>query len=175
LAVISLGLVLRARSAPGTRVRLARGSLFLVTLLVSVTGHWGGVLVFGPEYYSSAWPWGPPESPPPQIPPTTHVSFVADIAPIIKESCFKCHGGEKSVKGGLNLSTKALMMKGGDSGAVIVLMKPLESSFYTLLLSKESEERMPKKAKRLPGDQIEKIRRWILDGAEWPETFDFRK
>jgi uncharacterized membrane protein len=172
-------LVVKARSAQGKIVQAARASLFLAMILVSVTGHWGGQISFGENYYSAAWPWSPPpKDEGTRYIPLGNVDFVADVAPIIKESCFVCHGGEKSGKngkGGLLLTTKALAMKGGDGGPCIVPGKPDKSSFYTLLNSKKPDELMPKKAKPLPAEKIAKVRRWIELGAEWPEGFEFKK
>jgi hypothetical protein len=112
------------------------------------------------------------------MPAGSRVDFVADIAPILKRSCFSCHGGEKSGKngkGGLKLSTKALAMKGGDGGACIVPEDPAKSSFYTLLLEEAPDKRMPEKAAPLPHAEIQKIRKWIEQGAEWPEGFELKK
>jgi uncharacterized membrane protein len=175
VALVALCFLFRARSAEGRRTLVARASLYAVAILVGLAGHWGGVLVYGPDYYTSALPGATPDPLPPEPSATAKVDFRADIAPIIEKSCFKCHGGAQGKKGGLNLSTKALTLKGGDSGGVIVPAQPKQSSFYTLLLSKDSEERMPKKAKALPPDQIEKIRRWIEQGADWPDGFEFKK
>src|SRR5262249_38486408 len=151
----ALALVFKARAAQGWIVQAARGSLFLTMVLVSLTGHWGGQMSFGPTWYSDAWPWAKPptEDKPPLYIPSGKIDFVADIAPIVKESCFLCHGGEKGDKngeGGLLLTTRTLAMKGGDEGPCIVPFKPQESTFYTLLIHKKPNLRMPKKAPQLP-------------------------
>jgi len=175
-----LGLVFKARTAQGWIVQAARGSLFLLMTLVSLTGHWGGQISFGETYYSDAWPW---KKPPADDGKTLHtpvgrIDFETHIAPMIKESCFVCHGGEKSGKngkGGLKLTTKALAMKGGAGGPCIVPGKPAESSFYTLLIDTDPDKRMPEKAKALPKEQIERVKRWIEQGADWPDGFEFKK
>jgi uncharacterized membrane protein len=179
VAMIALFLVNRARATEGRKVQVARGSLFLSMILVSITGHWGGVLVYGPDYYSDALPEcfkiRKKDPDPPLQRPRSRVDFVVDIAPIIEASCFKCHGGAKGVKGKLSLATKALAMKGGANGKVIEPRDPANSSFYTLLLEEDEEKRMPEKAKALPQEQILKIKKWIEEGAEWPEGFEFKK
>jgi uncharacterized membrane protein len=178
LALVAWLLVERARHAEGTRVRLARGSLFLATILAGLAGHWGGVLVYGNEYYVSGWPWGKKETEVPEMPASSWVDFREDIAPILRKSCFSCHGGDKSGKngkGGLRLSTKALAMKGGDAGSCIAPGDPAKSSLYTLLLEEDPDKRMPEKAKPLPRAEIQKIRKWILEGAEWPDGFELKE
>lgn len=180
VAAGAMVLVTKARAAQGWIVQAARGSLFLGMIVVSLTGHWGGQISFGETYYSDAWPWKkpPPEDRLPLLITSGKIDFAADIAPIIKDSCFLCHGGEKggkNGKGGLRLTTKALAMKGGDGGPCIVPGKPGDSSFYTLLVTKDPDARMPEKAKPLPAEQIEKVRRWIEQGADWPEGYEFKK
>ncbi len=186
-AIVAMVLVYRARAGSGSSVAVARGVLVLGAILVGLTGHWGGVLVHGDDYYSSALPeWLGGDPPPPPLPPPGKdvrqypgkVDFVRDIAPILQKSCFSCHGGEKSGKNGkgeLKLTTRALAMKGGTNGVCIKSGKPDESSFYTLLIETDDDKRMPDKAKPLPRDQILLIRRWIAEGADWPEGFEFKK
>jgi len=177
--MIAMLLVARARSAEGRKVQVARGSLFVGLILVSISGHCGGVLVHGEDYYSEAFPewlkFRKRDDLPLQMPGIRKVDFVKDIAPIIETSCFKCHGGAKGVKGKLSLATKALAMKGGENGKVIDPGKPASSSFYMLLLEEDEEKRMPEKAKPLPQVQILKIKKWIEEGAEWPEGMEFKK
>jgi uncharacterized membrane protein len=166
-AILAMVFVLRARDAQAWKIHAARASLFFCLIVVSLAGHWGGVLVYGDDYY---WPTRNKEPLP--IPAAGKVDFVADIEPIIRNSCFVCHGGEKSGKngkGGLKLTTKALATRGGDNGACIVPRKPEDSTFYTLLVHTDPDVRMPAKAKQLPKEQIEKVYNWILQGAEWPE------
>jgi len=176
----ALALVVRARGSRGWIVQAARGSLFLAMVLVSLTGHWGGQMSFGPTWYSDAWPWPAPkkDSRLPLQNTSGKVDFVADVAPIIKESCFLCHGGgkgDKNGEGGLLLTTRTHAMKGGDEGPCLVPFKPEESTFYTLLIHKKPNLRMPKKAKQLPPEQIDKVRRWIEQGAVWPDGYEFKK
>jgi len=181
VAIGALAMVFNARASQGWIVQAARGSLFLGMIMVSITGHWGGQLSFGETYYSDAWPWrknSPEDNGVRQLPRDAKVDFVADIAPIIRDSCFLCHGGEKSGKngkGGLKLTTKALAMKGGDGGRCIVPHKPEDSTFYTLLITDNVNDRMPEKAPQLPREKIDKIRRWIQQGAVWPDGVEIKK
>ena len=97
------------------------------------------------------------------------VDFVRDVQPILKAHCLKCHGPEKP-KGQLRLDSRATAIKGGVSGKVIVPGNAKESRLVELLLAKEVDERMPAKAEPLPADKIELIRRWIDEGAHWPDA-----
>jgi hypothetical protein len=97
------------------------------------------------------------------------VDFIHQIQPIFKESCYSCHGPEKS-KGGLRLDIKARALKGGENGAAIVPGDSTKSSLLTRLTSRDEDERMPQKADPLSEDRIKLIRDWIDQGAVWPEA-----
>jgi uncharacterized membrane protein len=104
------------------------------------------------------------------------ISFEKEIAPIIKDMCFKCHGGEK-VKGKFKLNTKTFAMDGGESGKAINPGKPEISKFYTSLVDGDEDIVMPppKEKARPTKEQIEKVKLWILQGADWPDGFEFKK
>ncbi len=97
------------------------------------------------------------------------VDFVNDIQPIFKNSCYACHSGEKP-KAQLRLDSKTLAMKGGISGEVIIPGKGSESRLIHRVLGHGDEARMPLKGAPLAADQIALIRRWIDEGAPWPDS-----
>lgn len=101
------------------------------------------------------------------------VDYVSDIQPLLEKHCYRCHGPEKR-KGGLRLDMKATVLQGGDSGdAAIVPGEADQSPLVRLVSSKEDKERMPPaNAEEAPltDDELEKLRRWINAGADWPET-----
>ncbi len=97
------------------------------------------------------------------------VDFVRDVQPIFQASCIKCHGAEKKL-GQLRLDAKVLALKGGASGAVIVPGKGTESVLYKLLLAADEDERMPRKGPPLPPAQIALVKKWIDEGAVWPDS-----
>jgi mono/diheme cytochrome c family protein len=97
------------------------------------------------------------------------VDFSRDILPIFRASCLKCHGPEKP-KGQFRLDTKPLAMKGGVTGRDIVPGSSKESLVVKLLHATDDEERMPQKSPALPMEKIELIRRWIDQGALWPDA-----
>ena len=54
--------------------------------------------------------------------------FETKVRPLLVEHCHQCHSEKaKSIKGGLRLDDRAMILKGGDSGAAIVPGKPSES------------------------------------------------
>jgi WD40 repeat protein len=84
-------------------------------------------------------------------------SYFRDVRPILQRSCQGCH--QPSVKqGGLDLTTYALLAKGGSRGSAI----PLLVDYVT----GARQPRMPLGAPPLPADQIELIRRWVTAGGK---------
>jgi mono/diheme cytochrome c family protein len=100
------------------------------------------------------------------------VDFVGQIKPIFADRCVMCHNSS-SLLGELNLQSRELAMRKRKNGFVIVPNQPEKSPLYrTLLLPPSEQKAMPATAHRLPTDEIKLIRRWIEEGAKWPEGKD---
>ena len=85
----------------------------------------------------------------------------ADLEPILKQHCTKCHAGEKP-KAGLDLSGPTTLAKGGESGPAVVPGHPDRS----LLVQMIADGSMPPEDEpKLPADKLELIRRWVVTGA----------
>jgi hypothetical protein len=96
--------------------------------------------------------------------------FESKIRPVLVDHCHSCHASTaKSVKGGLKLDSLTAILKGGDSGAVLVPKKPRESLLLKALKHDSSVEAMPPKGK-LPAHVIADFEQWIADGAAMPDT-----
>src|SRR4051812_38363937 len=101
--------------------------------------------------------------------PAGKVDFVRDIQPIFKASCLKCHGPEKP-KAQFRVDSRSHALKGGVAGKAILPGKGADSLLVKLLTSADAEERMPRKAEALTNAQIDLIRIWIDQGADWPDA-----
>jgi mono/diheme cytochrome c family protein len=97
------------------------------------------------------------------------VDFARDIQPIFEATCYKCHG-PKSARGQLRLDNKMVALKGGISGAAIIPGDAKKSLLMRRILGADGEARMPMGGAPLKPAQIELIRKWIDQGAEWPEN-----
>src|SRR5437660_7185617 len=94
------------------------------------------------------------------------VSFINDVAPILKENCFACHDGKKR-KGKLDMTTFASFRKGGSKDDPIEAGKPRESLLIDLLTAKGAGRMPPTEAgERLPAEKVAVIARWIQQGAK---------
>jgi len=88
------------------------------------------------------------------------VTFEDNVEPILTANCVKCHGPELMTKS-MNLATFAGVIKGSESGTVIVPGNPEAS----LLFQKVSAGAMPKGAQPLSSQEMAVIREWIEAGA----------
>jgi len=104
-------------------------------------------------------------------PSAAAVDFARDVQPILQAHCYECHGAKK-VKNGLRLDQRAAAFAGGDTGPAIEPGNSDHSLIIRRLLGLENEDQMPKDKDPLDAAQIALIRRWIDQGAPWPETAD---
>jgi hypothetical protein len=95
------------------------------------------------------------------------IDFKRDIEPIFAQSCYQCHSAKKAF-GQLRLDVKQFAIKGGISGPGIIAGKSQESRLMQRILGEGDEARMPMGADPLKPEQIELIRQWIDQGADWP-------
>jgi len=94
--------------------------------------------------------------------------FEREVRPLLVERCLECHGEKGKPKGGLKLSTREALLKGGDSGPAAVAGKP-EESLLVEAVRYIDEPRMPPKGK-LKDQEIEIFRKWVDLGLPWPEA-----
>src|SRR5436190_4682317 len=98
------------------------------------------------------------------------VDFETQIRPVFQRSCVKCHGSEKQ-KGGLRLDRAKEAFGGIDSGKkAIQAHNPGESELFRRITAADPDDRMPPKGDPLSAVEIQLIRAWIEQGANWPET-----
>ncbi|MEO1617610.1 MAG: PSD1 and planctomycete cytochrome C domain-containing protein [Planctomycetota bacterium] len=96
------------------------------------------------------------------------VDFKRDIAPILEERCWHCHG-EDEQESGLRLDLRARMLSGGDSGlTALVPGKPEKSYLLDVIKHLDPDAKMPPDEDKIPATEIETIERWIKQGAVWP-------
>ncbi len=105
---------------------------------------------------------------PMNLPKIGTISYVSQIAPILKESCEVCHNSRSSL-GGLSVSRFADTLKGGKHVDDITPGRPETSLILDYLTGKR--DLMPKGGTALSNDKIALIRKWIAEGArETPES-----
>jgi len=90
--------------------------------------------------------------------------FETQVQPLLKAHCIACHGGEKKIKGGLRLTSREALLKGGESGPVVLLDKPDASLLLQAL--RHEDLKMPPKGK-LPQAQIDVLTKWVQMGVPY--------
>ncbi len=99
--------------------------------------------------------------------------FEAKIRPVLVKQCYACHSADAAkagkLKGGLQLDTRDGVVKGGESGAIVVSGKPAESLLIRSLRHIGDAPEMPPNEK-LPETVIADFEEWIRLGL--PDTRD---
>lgn len=89
--------------------------------------------------------------------------FDEKVWPILKTNCVPCHGGEEP-SGGLSLTSREALLKGGHSGATLTGDKST-ASFFSKAIHYDGRQ-MPPQGK-LPQAQIAILDEWLKMGAPW--------
>lgn len=97
--------------------------------------------------------------------------YTTKVVPIFQANCYKCHAGMNH-RGGLNIQTRAGMLKGGHDGTVLVPGDPAKSLLVRLMRHegpKNDPMPMPPKGSKVSDDDIAVVERWVRAGAVMPE------
>ncbi|MEO8496537.1 MAG: DUF1549 domain-containing protein, partial [Planctomycetota bacterium] len=100
------------------------------------------------------------------------VDFAADIQPILRKTCYSCHGPQEQ-EAGLRLDLKARALEGGDNGKSIIPGDSANSRLITLVSGLDEDAGiMPPEGEGTPLtlEQIALLRAWIDQGASWPDN-----
>ena len=105
-------------------------------------------------------------SAPPSSPVLAKVDFRHDVQPLLKQYCIECHGPSQQMHG-FRLDRRRDAMRGG----TVVMITPGNSAgsrLYQKLISSQFGPQMPLTGP-LSQQQIDIIKAWIDQGAEWPD------
>jgi WD40 repeat protein len=100
---------------------------------------------------------------------TTPVDFELEVRPFLSDNCLSCHC-QTTTKGGLNMETPELMLKGGNSGPAVVPKNGGDSLVLKAAAHLDDDLSMPPrdnkvKAKNLTPAQLALLKLWIDQGA----------
>jgi len=101
----------------------------------------------------------------------SHVDFRRDIQPIFARHCVRCHGNEAQ-KSGYRLDRKGSAFAGGDLGDAAIVRGEPERSPLWKYVSGTGDLSMPPEGEKLSANQITLLKRWIEEGAIWPDDAD---
>ena len=105
------------------------------------------------------------------------VDFDREVRPILSDKCFHCHGPDESGrKAKLRLDTSEGARREKNGVRPVVPGRSAESELIFRVTSTDSEEVMPppdSKIGRLTPAQVDVLRRWIDEGAEYRKHWAF--
>jgi cytochrome c553 len=103
------------------------------------------------------------------------VSFESEVKPIFEKHCVECHGPKKQ-KSDFRLDDREVALHGGESHAPNILPgKAAESPLLKFVTTNDRDTRMPPKGDRLSAAEVDTLKRWIAEGAVWPESASLKK
>jgi mono/diheme cytochrome c family protein len=103
------------------------------------------------------------------------VDYLKQVKPILAEYCYECHGpDEEKRESELRLDQKESAFADLGGYRTIVPGDPEDSELYLRVSAEIAEERMPPydAGTELSAEQIETLRKWIEQGAEWVDEDD---
>ena len=107
------------------------------------------------------------------------VDYNRDIRPIFAENCYACHGPDQNKrKAGLRLDQKEDAFKELKSGDFAIVPGDLaKSKLIYRITTSDDDERMPplKTGKHLTPAQIDLLRHWVAQGAQWKGHWAYLK
>jgi len=93
--------------------------------------------------------------------------FEMRIRPILAKRCFTCHTSGRM--GGLEMSGRNALLKGGGRGPAISADHPEDSLLLQAVSYKLDALKMPPTGK-LPDNEIDDLTVWVKAGAVWPDS-----
>src|SRR5262245_44250249 len=113
--------------------------------------------------------WSSNSSAPGQSTPSSPAfAHTREALKILETRCLQCNDARKK-RGGLDVSTRAKLLDGGESGPAIAAGSSRQSLLVTLIRH-EREPKMPRQAKKLSDEQIALLAAWIDAGASYDRT-----
>ena len=111
-----------------------------------------------------------------ETPAVPTVQYNRDVRPILADKCFHCHGPDAAARqADLRLDERVSSTADRDGHRAIVPGEPMSSELNRRLLTKDDDERMPPpdSGAALTAEEIDILRRWIQDGAEYQTHWSF--
>ncbi len=95
-------------------------------------------------------------------------AFAADVAPLLVANCNGCHINARQDRGGLRMDTFTQILRGGDSGEIVLAGRSAESLLIKKLKGEGIEgQRMPAGGRPpLSDESIALIAKWIDEGRD---------
>lgn len=102
------------------------------------------------------------------------VDFNDDVRPILNTHCIACHGGVKQASG-VSFIRRDSALAEAESGEIPIVPGNVDASYLMTRVTAGDDERMPPAdhGRALSEGEINTLRRWIEQGAEWKEHWAY--
>jgi hypothetical protein len=101
------------------------------------------------------------------------IDFSTEVKPILNKHCISCHGGVKR-NGNFSVLFRHEALDTTESGKLgIIPGDPEHSEMIRRITSNDPELRMPYKEEPLSASDVEVLRKWIEQGAQWGDHWAY--
>ncbi len=105
--------------------------------------------------------------------PKDTIDFSAQVKPIFNKKCISCHGGVRQ-KAGFSLLFRNEALAPTESGKpAIIPGNAAGSELIKRITATDPDERMPYKHEALSKNEIDILKKWIDQGAEWGDHWAY--
>ncbi len=150
-----------------------------ITVLVGMTGHFGGNLTHGEDYLFEYAPGFVQRlvnvedgRSVPDVPPDSIVIYADLIKPVLERKCAACHQGEAAF-GGFDATEYAYLFEEAETGTPVVAQNVANSEMFRRISLPASDRKfMPPSGDPLNYTEIMVLKYWIEQGADSAMRFD---
>ena len=110
----------------------------------------------------------------PHVQAAERIDFNRDIRPLLSDNCFACHGPDANHReADLRLDQRESLLD--VERAIVISENPDGSELLARIISDDPDLKMPPpgSGKELKAEEIQRIRDWIEQGAQWQEHWAF--
>ena len=101
------------------------------------------------------------------------IDFAREVQPILAKRCYACHGPDIA-EGGLKFVDKESAFAETESGEFAIVPGDVDASaLVTRIMSDDEYERMPPEGDPVSPEEIELLKAWIDQGADWRDHWAF--
>ena len=94
--------------------------------------------------------------------------FAKEIKPLLVRHCYRCHGPQRQ-ESGYRLDQKEAAFRGGDTGEEAIVPGDADNSpLIQYIRGDDPDFVMPPEGQRLTEQQVQRMVRWVEQGAAWP-------
>lgn len=101
------------------------------------------------------------------------IDFVRQVQPILAKNCYACHGPDEA-EAGLRFTDQESAFAEADSGERAIVPGDVEASALISRVMATDDQRMPPDGDPLSEQQIDILRGWIKQGANWDKHWAFK-